>query len=377
MREYTGEEVSKLLYVFIGFFMIVISWLENFTNLNEKTGKRICIAASLFLAVISSIRWETGTDWNSYLFYFNTKSNLIQRTGADDFEIGYRILNAAVHLSGGSFTVLLTVLALIVFFAQTKAILYFAESFKERGIYRRCCPNTFLMCMWFIHLGNVFTTRSVVAYVILLYALKYACLKDIKLFLLFVMLAVSIHQTCIFYLAVYPLFNLECKIIKKAYIFFPLAGVFFAVESKNILSAVCFVLPESFSYRIRLYMDTMVQETGMTGIANFILLYIIFLILKNWYFRDNQTYEKFFNLYCIGFIPYLIGITVSGWFIRAAIPYMMPAVLLLPACLRISKKRGSKMMVFMLFAVYLILRFRSNIYQYYDLYMPFKTIITA
>lgn len=366
-----------MLYFFIGFFLAGMSWLENFTNLNEKTGKRICIAASFFLAVLSAVRWETGTDWNSYLSYFNRGNHLLWRNGADDFEIGYRLLNAAVHFFDGSFTCLLAVLALIVFCAQTNAILFFARYLKEREIYTRCCPNTFLMCIWFIHLGNVFTTRSIVAYAILFYALKFVCLKDIKRFLLFILLAASVHQTSIFYIVVYPLFNFNWRIIKKVYILFPMAAVAFAMLSKNILYIFCMVLPESFSFRIRLYMETMVQKTGLSGIVNYILLYIIFFLLKYWFFKGSQTYEKFFNLYCVGIIPYIIGVTVSGWFIRAAMPYMMTAVLLLPACLRLSKKRGSRMILFMFFMVYLILRFQSNINQYYDLYVPFKTIFSG
>ncbi len=365
------------VYVLIGLFLAGASFMEMFSNINKKISKWICLSITFALAVLSSIRWETGTDWGSYLLYFENGNNGIFRSRAEDFEIGYRLLNSMVRLFGGSFTVLLAVLALIVFLAQSRAVLYFADVFKEKGICQKYCPNTILMGMWFIHLGNVFTTRSVAAYAVLFYSLKYAHLKDFKRFLFLIMLAVSLHQTSIFYIIAYPIFNSEWKVIRKAYLLLPMAAVIFAVSSRKILVILCDILPESFSYRIRLYMETMVQESGLFGLLNFILLYAVFLVLKYWYFKGNKVYDHFFNLYCIGIIPYLTGVMISAWFIRAAVPYMMTAVLLLPAVLRPAKKKGSRIVFFLILLFYLLLRFRSNIYQYYDLYVPYQSVFTS
>lgn len=362
------------VYFLIGLFLVIASFMEMFLNLSKKISRWIFLLFSFLLAVLSSVRWETGTDWGSYLLYFNNRNNGIFRTGAEDFEIGYRVLNSMIRFFGGSYTALLTVLAFIVFFAQSRAVLYFADVFKEKGIYQRYCPNTILMCMWFIHLGNVFTTRSVVAYTILFYSLKYVHLKDFKRFLFFIILAASIHQTSLFYLIAYPIFHSDWKIIRKAYLLLPAAAAVFAVSSRKILTVLCTVLPESFAFRIRFYMETMIQESGLTGLVNFILLYMIFFILRYWYFKANRTYDNFFNLYCAGIIPYLTGVTISAWFIRAAVPYMMITVLLLPIVLRPAKKRGSRIIFFLILIFYLLLRFRSNIYQYYDLYVPYKSV---
>lgn len=370
-----------IFYIVISLYLVVIATLELMYSMEEKYNKCLFILSSIVLLILSSIRWKTGTDWDAYYYYFYNIDSGFKAYGKEDFELGIRAVNVIVRKIGGDFTTLQWVWGIIVFVAQYVWIngINYLVTQNRNGIIgdgrKLNIRNTLYMCLWFLYFANIFTTRSNIAYAILLCALPFALKKrPIPFFAIGIITTVFIHRSCILFLGVYFLITINLRVFHYFYKYVWIVTLFIISIASTIIQLAIRILPIEYSYRITYYLENHL-EASVTGLINYIFLYIVFLYFYKKKFSDNDLYLKLFNVFCVGFIPYLFGYIYSAYFIRASWPFMLMAVILIPMDLR-SLKRNNRAIIYVVTILYLSLRLMSNLASYYHLYVPYSTILS-
>ena len=102
-------------------FFITVTLILLFVSFQEvggalKNNKRWLYAISIVLWVFSFIRWEVGTDWESYYEIYEDCDYI------EWYEWGFLMLNRLVKHTIDNYSVLLAILGGILFYFQTKAI---------------------------------------------------------------------------------------------------------------------------------------------------------------------------------------------------------------------------------------------------------------
>lgn len=98
-----------IIYLFLYLWLFFIAVLETCKEFNRY---RIVLAFSSFilLSFFTGLRWETGTDWESYKELFNTlELDWTFLLNVYSFDLGYVLLNGIVKLVTSSYTVFLLI----------------------------------------------------------------------------------------------------------------------------------------------------------------------------------------------------------------------------------------------------------------------------
>ncbi|WP_431243066.1 EpsG family protein [Flavobacterium sp. P21] len=93
----------------------------------------------IFIVVQIGLRWETGTDWNTYLDHFNDVDDisLVFLNALIGFEIGYGFLTFAIHKIFENYSV----------FLFLHALFFYGVIFKAC---RQFSPYTFVSLLFFM-----------------------------------------------------------------------------------------------------------------------------------------------------------------------------------------------------------------------------------
>ena len=97
-------------YWIIFVFILVFSFIEIFTSIKQQYKLYMFYIVVLLLFFLSFLRWERGTDWDSY---YNIFINEGFRSWDDHTEIGYLYLNKLVRKFTDNYTIFLFVQSFI------------------------------------------------------------------------------------------------------------------------------------------------------------------------------------------------------------------------------------------------------------------------
>ena len=190
-------------YIAVSFFLGVIGFIELLGILSGRLNRVLFSVSCFIMLFFSTIRWNTGTDWDAYLYYFDHINLSSSSYWIQDFEPGVRLINVLVREMGGSFTTLQFIWAIIVCIAQKKSInginiIVCDENKNKYDLYP--FNNLAFMCLWFLYFSNIFTVRTTVAYSLLLMSIPYAIKKKFIPFALINFFAfLLIHRSCILF----------------------------------------------------------------------------------------------------------------------------------------------------------------------------------
>lgn len=368
-----------MIYILMTSFLITLSFIEVTTKDIKLYQKKILIFFLCFLFMfLGSIRWERGTDWNSYYSYNMEINNInydfekVLEINETSFEIGYTLLNYIVSIFSNSYTVFLFILSSIIFIFMTKFLidnLYINNDLNCFSI--RNYPVTMILVLWCTQLGNIFFVRSTVAYSILLYSTRYIKRKEVNKFIVMVLIASFIHRSSLIFLISYPLYYL--KINNRNIFIILICFLVFLLEIDNILIGLGNILGGAFEYKINGYVSSNTDYSfSIKAILNRLLPLIILFVLYK--FDSSKVDVGFINLYFFGFLIHFVFSAISPTLPRMAEPFLMVQIILFPSIFNYFSERKSKMIVFFIFILYMILREYSFLIPYWDLYIPFKSI---
>ena len=115
-------------YFFIFFILLLLSFCEIFSLKRKITIKILSIIIFVFF-IFSFIRWETGTDWQSYYDVFKSiKEPWVMKEDVYslEFESGFMFLNHLAKSISDSYTIMLFLQGAILFFCLNTSLVKYS-----------------------------------------------------------------------------------------------------------------------------------------------------------------------------------------------------------------------------------------------------------
>lgn len=351
------------VYIIFCVFLLIFSCYE--VNSTDKKFKNLFLIVSFIGAVlIVGGRWETGTDWEPYLYFFNQSEiweNVIETW---KIEIGYGSFNWIIRNVTNSYSVFLFLHAAIFY-----GILIIAFSKIMRY------PQTAFMFYFSTNLGIVGSNRQLIAAALIIYGINFLLEKKLKSYIILLLISLSFHATSLLG-GVYIFLN---KRISSRVIWLTL--IIALVVGMSSLPLKLFgsigILGEFFLLKTEAYLDNIGIEEGLTliGILKRVFFFGFFFLFRDKITKRIANYNLIFNGYWFGVVFYLIFADALPVMISRGSLYFNIMESLLFACfIAILKNSLSKIIyLFLLFFLSIVLMYQS-ISAYPSIFDPYKSL---
>ncbi len=357
-----------MAFYFIIFGVLVLFAFIELLGLNKRTCRVLFVLFSLFFFALSFLRWETGTDWETYYSSFDSIQDWFTDNG---LEPGYALINEFAKLQFDSFTVMLFVCGAILFAFQSAAILNLSP-----------LPIMSLLFLWSTQAANVLFVRQWIACAILFYSVKYIVSRRFLPFIFLVVLATMFHRTALIFLFSWWFYKIRWKPwILYAILLGSIGCSSFAALLMEHLGTIAGGIVQ---YKLEVYMgdssNTFGQASSLAftiikGFANKIIIIIFSFIMLRKIEANTPEFRGYLNLYWFGCILYFMTISISVALVRLSFPFDILQIVLLPYIIVNLPNKQWKFTGFMLVCLYFTLRLFSFLFSsYYESFVPFKTI---
>lgn len=359
----------------MGFYFGVFGVLAFFSlielfGLKKKERDILFLLFSLFMFTLSFLRWETGTDWGAYYSFFENSTEWFRKS---EFEWGFSRLNEFAKIIFNNYSVALFLLGAILFSFQTGAIYKLSPY-----------PITSLLFLWCVWFGNAMFIRQSIATAILFFSVTYIIERKFWKFLLCVLFAMLFHRTSFIFLPAWWIYNMR---IRPIWLWIGIgSSVLMTVAVKTFIESISGAFGPIVQAKLDLYLSDSETTFGtaasltqiiLKGVANKVF---VFFMLMLGYKRIVAAYGPFrglVNLYWFGILLYFSTIGISIALIRFSFAYDILQIILLPILFKFIKNSELKLVVFIIFLLYLLLRlYISLVGGYYEMFVPYKTIFS-
>lgn len=355
--------IITLLIIFIIGILDLRLKLTNFQ-------RNFCIGFLYVIIVIQiGLRWETGTDWKSYLENFETSDDysIVLINSLTGFEIGY-----------GSFVFLLKKLFnSYSFFLLIHAIIFYAFIFRTAKKYS---PYLFISILFFYatSLGVVGSNRQLLAVAICLLSFPFVIdRKPIKFFIV-IIIATLFHTTALLF-GIYYFLN---KNFKWYLVFSSFLIAFIIGKTSLPFHFLPFfgIIGEAATLKAQVYSDGAKEALGeanlsLLGLVKRILFLLLFTFNLKYLSKKLTYYKILYNGYAFGLFLYFL---FSSSFIilvnRGSLYFnIMESFLISSQFLVIGSRADKVYFLFFLLILSVFFLFQS-ISPYPDLFDPYKSL---
>ncbi len=357
------------------FYSIIIIFFVNlgFISLFNKKKEQILLGYYILfiLAIISGLRFKTGTDWDAYYNLFYAGNNLDSYIKFYHFDIGYKILNYLFHSITNNYNIFLFIQTLIILLLKFPIII-------KRPYYFL----SFVVLMG-VSLFDLFPTRQYLSVSLIILSIYCLIYGKYLISLLLMLIASLIHKVSIIVIpfAYFLYFNRDFKVI-------PFVGAIAALLFYWFLRWVGNLNPSGiFSYFIiqsKYYIN--IKTSLQLWKIFYYLLFALFImrLYKNYNFYLNEFEKLSVKMFYFGiFFRMVLSLVGNDMLLRASwyfSQFEIFAVASLFYFFVIKHKNKEKYetipIYYSFFVVFYILRFYMNIRHYYDLYVPFETVFS-
>lgn len=302
------------------------------------------------IIILSTIRYQTGTDWDSYYYYYENIN--------DDYylklDLAYVLINYIGKIVFNSYLFVQFFLVSCSLLLIDNVLTKIATNYRISLIYFFCFS---IFCLY--------PTRQYVALAFLLYAFSdYLLFKklNIKSFL-FLTIGCLFHWSAIFPAFILIFINAD-KLYKKALLVIIVGSAFFLT------------LPQINLFYLTDYKDLDGVKNISFSLGVIFRLILSSYILVHWsYFKKSQAYESviiltvtFFNILFIGKPDVFGRILLYGYFFE---------IMLISSIYKHLTKKYliNKVILIIVLLMVFFLRLYANISNYYDSYVPYKIFI--
>jgi hypothetical protein len=372
-----------MLYYILAILIFFYAIYDISTEGNVKLARKLLSRCSLFFLlslciILSGIRWETGTDWLPYYTYFSENNTWAEYKGYKNgqFEILYALLNYLVKLIAGSYTVFLFVLAMLV-------ILLKYASIEKIARY----PALTFFLFYCFYIGDIFPVRQTLAVSVLLTSIYFIHKKRKLPFVMLVVIAASFHLSSVLWIFSYYVYHKKFSNI-SIILFLGLSfvmGLFGSGIYIHILKTMS-QFPGNFGKafgRIIVYLTGQYDDGSYSILRNILALVKRMIMIPVFLmFRKKMCIYSYYangllNLYLFGSIFYLIFAMNMNFapLQRMSVPFILLEIFLLPIILIIIKSKYMKFIYLNLLLLYGLSKLYSVLNAYYDVYIPYKSIL--
>lgn len=348
-------------YYLILFFVSFFAYRELH---NTKGNKVFFIVIVFFLYLLSFLRWETGTDWDSYLNIYK----LVEWDNMWIVEPLFGSVNVISRLLFDNYTINLCILSTILFYYQSRSILRFSPY-----------PLISIFMLVGMQFGNVFFVRQNIAVALTMFSVYYIATKKIVPYFIFVFMAIGFHYSAIAFLPAWWVFNMEIN--KRRWLLLIFLSLFCSFAFASILTFLGDILGGGILYRLNFYLEEDTEANPNMSVTAIIIkallnkgvFFLIGYYLYDLNFGRNKYLKQFFNLYCFGIVLFFLTVPISIHFSRSAWYYDINQIYLLPYLFAFVGGKKKKQLFFLLF-VFLSLKLYLYILSYEDLFVPYKMV---
>jgi len=348
----------------------VPSYKKNYQSIVICRNQVILFFTIVFIT-LGGIRWLTGTDWNSYFYFFSNNSTWKSFT-CHGFELGYTLLNYIIKHFTTSYTVFLLFFHFFVILPKVFTI-------KKLAVY----PLLSFFLYWCFYLGEIVAVRNALGVSILLCSIPSIEKRNKKTFFLFVLLATSIHYSCAFWIVSYFIYHK--KISKENWIIIYLIAFFFMFLGKYIYPYVINGIFKSFetkneiARKILIYTNSYNDPTStllkqILSIVKRMLVLPFFFIFYSSLVKQSKYNRGLLNLYLFGNAIYFMFFYSLQQMNRLVIANIFLEVILLPEFISCFKNKAAKMLFIFLLFFYGIFKLFMAITPFSTVLVPFYTI---
>ena len=360
-----------MLFYYCIFLLLLPFVCIEIKSYNPKHQRSFHVFITVFL-FLSFLRWETGTDWDSYLRIFNDiiePFETLEEPEANT-EKGYMFLNNLAKFLSSSYTMMLFLEGLLIYAFLYKGIRWLSPY-----------PLFSLFIFFCMSLGGIFFVRQTIAVVISFFSIKYIIQRRIWMFLLMIILASTFHRTAVIFVFAYFVFYRRYSfltffllLIGSAILGYIIGSVLMDYLSSAGLAGI--------SDRIAMYSgadynDALAMSSTafmIRGLINrFFIFCLVFLFMRA--FRDeDDVFNGIFNLYLFGACLFVFVTPISRELARLTAYYDIVQILIYPYLFYVlhgSRKR----VIFLMLLFFFAFRLYSAVNQWYDEYIPYKTVL--
>ncbi|MCF0074500.1 EpsG family protein [Dyadobacter sp. CY261] len=323
----------------------------------------------LTMIVFAGIRWETGTDWPQYHYYYKTIEQRIW--GLSGMEIGYEVLVRTVKaLTNTDETPFLFFCAsFIVFFTYTS--LYKLSPFPLFSL--------FLLISYSV-VGSGFGVRQDLSIALTFFSIIFITERSPFKFFATVLTAALIHNSAVMFLPAYFLYTFKWNTVKVVVV---LIGVIFCVLMSERL--IITLGPLISAHKTEHYMEMgliavradnpyVALLKGLSGRFLFLMICIGFVNYKS---DGNSHYNGIFNIYITGIIMYIIFTPINLVFSRLARPYDICQILIIPMAYSLAN-RTQKIIIISIIVAFSFFKFYTTLSGSEDgSLIPYRTIFDS
>ena len=349
-----------MLYYILFITIFILAFLERFTIHERNTYYYLFIVMVFILYILSSLRWERGTDWTSFYLFFQNPWTWWDT----HFELGFTLFNRLVRSFTDNYTIYLFVQNAIYYGLTIWIYKQIRNEHSELGSFF----FIILLFQFSLDFAGLFSTRSQIASALCTCALFDLIKGNKRGYLIKVLLAASFHLMSVSFLLVYILYCYKGS-YKKFFstILFSSAIV---IVIPSLLIFIIKAIPRLSRYAV--YINKESRNLSIPGIAQWILLLAVFIYTRK--FTTNKHYNLFLMIFTFGVAMYIWSALYSFYFNRIAGIFLGVGVIMLPSVFSAFKGRQA-VIVFCIFSLYCFFTFNASLNgQYSVLYLPYKTV---
>ncbi|MGV0969250.1 EpsG family protein [Empedobacter sp.] len=366
-----------MFLLFIGFILLPFAFLDKIIAQNFK--KAFVFIVCAFFIFLGGVRWNTGTDWNAYLYGFNALKKYSNISEYKFFEWGFSYLNYLIKSLTNSYTIFLLIFTFLKVYFKFKILIN-----KEFINY-----SLFSLFMYYCYSnGDILSTRQALAVSITFFSTLFLISNNRLKFFSTVFIAFLFHKSAIFFGFAYFIYYKEFskKILISSFLSSMIIGlILLQMNVSDFLINIPIISKISmFQDKIEAYSNSGQVTYGAIDSTTTIILgylkkvFVILPILLNLnLFKKNKVMLGLVNILVFGSIIYFILGAVSSEFKRINGFFEIYEILLVPYLIYNIKYIKLRFLLIVLYLVYSFTRMYSGFSMFWDLIDPFYTIFDS
>lgn len=364
--------------MFIYLFILLLFLIFGIAEVNgslRNDNKRICYFGLIGLFwILGIIRWETGTDWDSYYEFFRDR-NTIEEFENRGFEPFYTYIAYTVKSITEEYWVFLLVCTSLIYILVPPTIYKYSP-----------LPFISLLLYFLLRKADIFFTRESIALAFCLFSLRFIEKRRLVSFIITVLVGAQFHRSVMIFLPAYYVYSM--RISTKQMIM--VVGVVFFVSLialnvlRDYLQTVSSVFGAVFEDKTETYLDrgdataedygVSLERSLIQGVINngFFLLLFAYALKK----KDSSFMKGLFNIYAVSIMLLFITLPFSLTLARVYNSYNLVSILLIGHAFSCFGKKNVSF-YYLLFFFYICVRFSMQTFfgGYSYCFVPFKSIL--
>ncbi|BAL82287.1 hypothetical protein SELR_05790 [Selenomonas ruminantium subsp. lactilytica TAM6421] len=361
------------IYYILFFILVFFSLLEVF-KIGTIEKKYILLNFSLICLILGTVRYNTGTDWETYYAFFNQGYTYEYFMSDYNFEIGYKFLNYLIKNSADEYYCLLFIISSVCVYSYYRSITYFSTY-----------NITATLILFSAFFYGVFPVRTTIVMAISLLTYRMIAKRNKVGFIITVLLALSIHRIAIILLPAYYLYYKNFSTLKMILIMLIclIVGEFnFIMNLTSYMTGIDSVyLSKLISYAERSQNgEQFGASIDKEQVSNYmIVLKFIFILLllryRAFFAKKIYNFNGLINMFFVGSCLYFLLVFTSAEIAtRLTGPYTVSEYLLMVNALNISDKLMIKIGIWLIIVASAFVRLYLKIGVFPNAYVPYNTM---